>query len=92
MKTENKAKPPAAAPSVPVSPGKHPPVGLSSRGKQTKQRVFSALDVANHFGVNRNTVYGWIRCGILPTMMVNGIHYIRAEAVEALFDKSNVEE
>lgn len=44
----------------------------------------SCAQAAEHVGVKRTTIHGWIRKGLLPEYVFGGVHRIRLADLEAL--------
>ena len=52
-----------------------------------EQKYIKASDVAEKFGVTRQTIRNWIDKGLLAAVKLDNCHYVTMESVEAIEDK-----
>lgn len=52
-----------------------------------KQKYIKASDVAQKFGVTRQTIRNWIEKGLLKAQKLDGCHYVTMSSVKAIEDK-----
>jgi hypothetical protein len=51
---------------------------------------YTPAEVAAIVGKNKNTIYLWIKAGVLKSRRINRVHYIPAAEVRALLDDGAV--
>lgn len=54
-------------------------------GVDTVRRTHTVTQVADFFGVHRQTVYGWIERGDIPYRRVGGLYRLSIEELDAHF-------
>jgi excisionase family DNA binding protein len=62
------------------------PTGEGSLPGPASPLGYSAAEVAALVGKHQNTIYEWLKAGVLRSRRIKGVHYISPATVHALFD------
>lgn len=63
---------------------------LRDQSKKPKTKPYlTAKETCQHFGISRQTLYNWVKCGTLPKVKLNGRIYFKLTDIEKAMERNS---